>query len=93
VRLIFTESALLGVIGSLVGALLGVLLAMLISMIGIPMPAMPNSDRGYVAQIQVVPTVVLMAIAVGVIATVLAAVWPAMRIRRIPLVEALRANI
>jgi putative ABC transport system permease protein len=93
VRLIFTESALLGVIGSLVGALLGVVLAMLISAIGIPMPPMPNSNRGYVAQIQVVPEVVVMAIAVGVVATVLAAACPAIRIRRIPHIDTLHAKI
>ncbi len=92
-RLILLESALLGGIGALVGVLFGILLAWLISLTGIPMPPPPNANSGYTALIRIVPGVVAMAAVVGFLATVLAAVLPARRVARLPVVEALRHNI
>jgi putative ABC transport system permease protein len=92
-RLILTESLLLGLIGSFIGAVTGVLLALGISAVGIPMPPPPNSNVGYTAQIVIVPSAVLLAFAVGVVATVVAALWPARRVSRTPVIEALRANV
>jgi len=40
-----------------------------------------------------VPSVLLLALGTGFIATVLAAIWPAKQVARIPVVEALRQNI
>jgi putative ABC transport system permease protein len=90
--LIAVEGLVLGVAGSLAGAALGVLLAVLISAIGIPMPPPPNSDLGYTARIQIVPSEVVLAMAVGAIATVLGAMLPARRVLRTPIVDALRQN-
>jgi putative ABC transport system permease protein len=92
-RLIVTESVLLGLIGSVVGLAAGVLLAIIISAAGIPMPPPPNANVGYTAQIMIVPLTLALAFAVGVVATVLAALWPARRVSRTPVIEALRANI
>lgn len=92
-RLIVSENLLLGLIGGGLGIGAGVLLAILISAIGIPMPPPPNADIGYVAHIQIVPSVLLLALSTGFIATVLAAIWPAKQVARIPVVEALRQNI
>ena len=36
---------------------------------------------------------VLLALSVGIIATVLAALWPARRVSRTPVIEALRLNV
>ncbi|MEW5788463.1 MAG: ABC transporter permease [Pseudomonadota bacterium] len=91
--LIVTENAIIGLTGALLGVLLGILLAWIISAIGIPMPPPPNADLGYVAHIQVVGLVVVQAFFVGLVATVLAALLPASRVRRIPVVDALRQNI
>ncbi|MBX3641395.1 MAG: ABC transporter permease [Nitrosomonas sp.] len=91
-QLIICENLLLGLIGGSLGVGVGVLLAMIISAIGIPMPPPPNADLGYVAQIQIVPSVLLLALSIGFIATVLAALLPARHISRIPVVSALRQN-
>ncbi len=92
-RLVMMENALIGAIGSVAGLLIGVVLAWVISAIGIPMPPPPSSDVGYTAQIRVVPSELMLAFAVGFLATVTAAVFPARRVTRIPVVDALRHNV
>lgn len=91
--LIVAENAILGLAGAGIGVLLGIGLAGAISAVGIPMPPPPNADLGYTARIQVLPSVVAGAFAVGFIATLLAALPPAARVRKIPVVEALRQNV
>lgn len=91
-QLILSESLLLGVIGSSIGIGIGILLALAISAIGIPMPPPPNADLGYTAQIQIVPSVLLMAFIIGLSATVLAALLPARQVSRMQVAEALRQN-
>jgi putative ABC transport system permease protein len=88
--LIITENALVGLIGSLVGALLGIALAMAISQVGIPMPPPPNANLGYMAAIRIIPLEVVSAMAVGLLATICAAIFPAARVVKIPVVDALR---
>ena len=92
-RLVIVENVLIGAIGSAAGLLLGVLLAWTISAIGIPMPPPPSSEVGYTAQIRVVPKELVLAFVVGFVATVVAAVFPARRVTRIPVVDALRQNV
>jgi putative ABC transport system permease protein len=91
--LILIESALLGMLGGLLGVALGAVLAMAISAIGIPMPPPPNANLGYTAFIRIVPAVLVMAFVVGFAATTLAAVLPAVRVSRMPVIEALRVNV
>lgn len=90
--LIVAESAALGLIGSVAGVVLGIVLAAVISAVGIPMPPPPNSDLGYTARIQIVPTEVALAFAVGMVATVAASILPAWRATRTPVIDALRQN-
>lgn len=92
-RLILTETALLGVIGALLGVTLGILLATAISAVGIPMPPPPNANLGYTGLIRVVPAILALAFAVGFTATFLAAILPAIRVSRMPVADALRANV
>lgn len=92
-QLIVAENAIIGFIGATVGVVLGIVLALAISAVGIPMPPPPNSDLGYTAHILVVPGVIANAFAVGLLATLTAAVLPAARVRRIPVVDALRQSI
>ncbi|MCC6917087.1 ABC transporter permease [Nitrosomonas sp.] len=92
-RLILSENLLLGLIGGSLGVITGVLLATVISAIGISMPPPPNADIGYIAHIQIVPSVLLLALGTGFIATILAAILPARHVSHIPVVEALRQNI
>jgi putative ABC transport system permease protein len=86
------EYALLGIVGAALGAIVGVLVAAIISYIGIPMPPPPNSEEPFTARISVEGVSVCYAFAVGFAATVLAALWPAWRARRIPIAEALRQS-
>lgn len=91
-RLVVVENALLGLVGGGLGVLLGIVLALSISAIGIPMPPPPNADIGYTAHIRIVPSAILMAFMIGFSATVFAALWPAWRVSRITVDEALRQN-
>lgn len=91
--LILAENAILGLAGAILGTLVGVTLALLLSSVGIPMPPPPNSDVGYTAHILVVPSVVAGAFVVGLFATTIAAILPAARVHRIPVVDALRQNV
>ena len=90
---IVVENALIGLAGAVLGALLAAGLAIALSAIGIPMPPPPNSNMGYTAQIRLVPSVVAGAMAVGVIATFVASLFPALRAARIPIAAALRQSI
>ena len=92
-RLVMTESALLGLIGSALGVVLGIVLAIGISAVGIPMPPPPNGNLGYTASIRIVPWVLAMAFMVGFFATTLAALLPAFKVSRTPVADALRANV
>jgi len=91
--LIVIENVIVGVAGGSCGIILGILLALLVSAIGIPMPPPPNSDLGYVARVQLVPSVIVSAFAVALVATVAAALFPAARVGRMPVVDALRQNV
>lgn len=92
-RLIVVENALLGLTGGVVGVVLGSGLALAISSVGIAMPPPPGMNGGYLAEIRVVPAVLAAAFALGVAATVLAALRPAWRATRAPISEALQQNI
>jgi putative ABC transport system permease protein len=92
-RMIMIENALLGVLGSTIGLAIGGALALIISAIGIPMPPPPNANMGYTAHIQVVPSTLLISFSIGILATVLAAVFPARHVSRVQVVEALRQNL
>ncbi|MFN4326504.1 MAG: ABC transporter permease [Azonexus sp.] len=92
IRLLMTESAMLGLIGSLLGVAFGVTAAVLISHIGIPMPPPPNANIGYLATIQLVPVDIARSFAIGFLATTLACIWPGIRVVRLPIIDALRQN-
>jgi putative ABC transport system permease protein len=92
VALVLTEALALGVMGALLGVVAGVGAAALLSAVGIPMPPPPNADLAYVAAVRIVAANVLQAAAIGLIATLLAAVLPAMRAVRMPITEALARN-
>lgn len=93
VTLVLTESTMLGLAGSALGVLVGIAIALGVSVMGIPMPPPPNANVGYSAMIQVVPQVVALAALLGIAAAFTAAIWPAVRASRIPVVDALRANV
>lgn len=92
-QLILTESAMLGLLGSLLGVLVGCIVAWGISAVGIPMPPPPNANIGYTAFIRLLPMDIVSAALIGLVATCLAAVLPARRISRMHVVDALRQGV
>ncbi|MDV7393354.1 hypothetical protein RZS08_18420, partial [Arthrospira platensis SPKY1] len=70
----------------------GVGLALMISGVGIPMPPPPNADLGYDAFIRVVPAVVIESWLIGLAATAVAAIYPAWRLSRQSIIDALRTR-
>lgn len=91
--LVMLENVLLGIVGGTIGIIVGLALAKIISLVGIPMPPPPNADLPYTAYVRVTPVALVGAFAIGVAATVLAAIVPALRVARIPLATALRQAI
>lgn len=89
-KFVIVEGVVLGVAGSVIGTLLGLGLALVISAVGVPMPPPPNSNIGYTAHIRIEPAVVIGAFLVGVFATAIASSFPAHRVSRLPIAEALR---
>jgi putative ABC transport system permease protein len=91
-RLLICEHFILAMLGSSAGVVLGAAIAWAVSQVGIPMPSMPNSNTAYNAQITLVPSEIVTAFAIGLAATLCAAILPALRATKLPVIEALRYN-
>lgn len=91
-RQFLCEGALIGGIGGAQGILIGWLLATIISNIGIPMPPPPGMARGYIGEILLTSNMVLEALALAILTTLIASVYPAWKASRMQIVDALRHN-
>jgi len=91
--LVVIENFMLAILGAAAGVLVGAMLAKGISAIGIPMPPPPNADVGYTARIRLTPALVGVAFMVGFVATLAAAVPPALRVARMRIADQLRQSI
>ena len=95
-RLVMLETALMGSLGFLLGALAGTLLTYWFSVNGLSYPGMEEMVANFNLPGRVYPQVSLMKTVFGpavvFIFTLLAAVYPAWRLRRLHPVEAMRAN-
>jgi putative ABC transport system permease protein len=89
-RLVMIEGTLLGVAGAVLGLMVGCAAAWVLSETGIPMPPPPNSNLEYVSRIRLSTGVIVGSATIGVVATVIASFLPALRVSRLPIVEALR---
>lgn len=89
-RVFLAEGAILGVVGGLAGIVLGVVLALLISIKGVYIPPLPTFNLGYQARINLVPVAIAKAFALGVLTTILASIYPALRAARLNIIEAVR---
>jgi len=91
-RLVIVENLIVGLAGGLLGVALGIVAAAVINAMQIEMPPPPNSNSGYYAGVRLAAIPILSSFLVGLLATPLTALWPAFRISRVPVVDALRAN-
>ena len=87
------EGALLGLTGSLMGLLLGFGLAELISWIGIPQPPPPGSNRAFIGQIFVTPTIAFNVLVFTTLAAIAASFFPAAKAAKLEIVDALRTSV
>ncbi len=85
VTAVVTEAVAVGLVGGLLGLLLGIGLAALLQMLLTDL-AFGAAGEGVV----VTPLTIVLSLAVGVIVTVVSALWPAWRASRVPPVAALR---
>lgn len=86
------EGIILGAVGGLAGAVIGVLVAAIVSFVGIPMPPPPGQVREFTAEMIVTVPIVSSALLLAVVTTLFAAIYPAWKASRIPIVEALRVG-
>ncbi len=93
IALILTENLLTALVGASLGVALGIGLAFAISAIGIPMPPPPNAELAYTGRIQVTVLGAAGSFLIGFGACVAAALIPALRVSRMPIVDALRHSV
>lgn len=86
------ESFLLGIAGGALGVAVGYIAALVISVIGIPMPPGPAMAVGFTGEVLVTPGLAATGLALAIISTVLAGLYPAWKASRLEIVDALRYN-
>ena len=91
-RLFLAEGATLGLMGGVIGTTFGVGLAQIISRIGIPMPPAPGMEEGFTGEILVTWPLVAGGLALALMTTCIASVYPAWKASRMEIVNALRHN-
>lgn len=84
------EGLLLALVGCAIGLFLGITLALFISSVGIPMPAPPGMEKGYVGEIRLTTEVLITALSISFTTTLLAGIYPAWKASRLQIVDALR---
>jgi putative ABC transport system permease protein len=89
-KMFLLEGLILGLIGGIFGIIAGVAIGSVISYVGIPMPPPPASTRSFVAQVDIIPSILLFSFSISVVSAVLASIYPAFRASRLHIVDALR---
>jgi putative ABC transport system permease protein len=90
VRQFLLEGALLGTAGGVLGVAIGAAFAAVVSSIGIPMPPPPGLGRGFTAEVMATPRILFDSLLLASVSAVVATVFPAWRVSRLPIVDALR---
>lgn len=89
-RQFLIEGAMLGTLGGILGAVVGTAFAWAVSAVGIPMPPPPGLGRGFTAEVLATPAIVGEALLLAALSAVVASVFPAWRVSRLAIVDALR---
>lgn len=89
-RMFLLEGLLLGLIGGTFGVITSIAIGSVISHVGIPMPPPPASTRSFIAQVDIIPSILLFSFSISVASAVLASIYPAFRASRLRIVDALR---
>ena len=96
-RLVLAESAIMGLLGILFGALFGGLLVLYLSITGFTYPGMDEMSAQFNLPASIHPRVTLVSLFAGplmvFVFAVLASIWPALRLRRLEPVVAMRAAV
>lgn len=87
-----TEGALIGLLGGLGGLALALLVGLGIDALQIEMPPPPSLTRGYIARVLLTPGIVAEALAIAVVTTMLASLYPAWKASRMVIVDAIRQH-
>ncbi|HEB97995.1 MAG TPA: ABC transporter permease [Thiotrichales bacterium] len=90
--LFMREGVVLGLFGTLIGVVVGLVLAALISAVGIPMPPPPGTETGFTGKIRITGALLTSTMALALLTTALASVYPAWKASRMQVVDALRHN-
>jgi putative ABC transport system permease protein len=72
------------------GVAIGAAFAAVVSSIGIPMPPPPGLGRGFTAEVMATPRILFDSLLLASVSAVVATVFPAWRVSRLPIVDALR---
>ena len=89
-RRFVAEGLVLGVVGGALGVAVGVALAMAVSAVGIPMPAPPGMDRGFIGEVRLSFGLAFDAVVLAAVTTLVASFYPAWKASRMVIVDALR---
>ena len=91
-QMFILEGLILGVMGSIAGLVIAIPLAWFVSSVGIPMPPPPGSYKGFPAGIRLNDYLIFTAVAIAVVTSLVASIYPAWKASRLIIVDALRHN-
>jgi putative ABC transport system permease protein len=90
-KLFLVEGFLVGILGSALGIIAGIVTALAINFTGgIEMAPPPGMTVGIIAEIQIVPEVILYALFLTILVAVFSSVYPAIKASRLKIVDALQ---
>ena len=90
VGLFLIEATYLGIIGGVLGVFFGILTAKGITSAGFMMPAPPGTTRGFPIQVGVFYPLLLESFVLGLSASIISSIYPALKAARIKIIDALR---
>jgi putative ABC transport system permease protein len=89
-RQFITEGVIIGIAGGVVGVTFGLVIAMAVSAVGIPLPPPPGMARALVGEVRITAGLVGEALALAILTTAVASIYPAWKASRMEIVDALR---